>query len=254
MMGADLALAEQAARAAGVLIRQARATRVGVVSEPGRDVKLEVDGEAEACIIGMLRERSDVPILGEESGDIAGRGSSASRRRWIVDPLDGSFNCLRGIPFYGVSIALWDGDEPVLGVVYDVARSEMFTGVVGEGACLDGEPIHVSDVRTPDKAVLCAGFPVGADFTTAALTAYVEDVRTFKKTRMLGSAALSLATVAAGRADAYYERGIKVWDVAAGLALVKAAGGVIVTVPAAAPQTFNVYAGNAVLSPLATRS
>ena len=145
--------------------------------------------------------------------------------KWIVDPLDGSINFLRGIPSCAVSIGLIKDGEPILGVVYDFNREEMFSGIVGEGAWLNGRDIYISKVREKSEAIIMTGFPSYTDYSTEALDKYISMVQSFKKIRLIGSAALSLAYVASGRADAYYEKDIKIWDVVAGLALVKSAGG-----------------------------
>lgn len=115
--------------------------------------------------------------------------------------------------------------EPLIGVIYDFNRDEAFSGIVGRGAWLNGQQIQVSMVRKSSDAVLVTGFPEGTDFSQASLTRFVNEIRQYKKVRLLGSAALSLAYVACGRADVYHEVDIRIWDAAAGIALVKAAGG-----------------------------
>ncbi len=238
-----LEVAEQAARLAGELLVPGKGSGAIVTAEVGRDVKLAADRESEECIIRVLQERSGFPILSEERGNIDGKDLDQGLR-WVVDPLDGSLNYLRGIQLSCVSIGLWDEDEPLLGAVYDFNRDEMFTGIVGAGAWFSGAPIRVGSARELSQAVLCTGFPVSTDFSSEALVGFAEQVRKYKKIRLLGSAALSLAYVAAGRADAYCERDIKFWDVAAGLAIVRAAGGHIVRMPSEKPLALTVYAGN----------
>lgn len=189
--------------------------------EVGRDIKLVADKLAERAVLDHLVNNSEFSVLSEESGEIR-RGTE---HRWIVDPLDGTFNFYREIPFYCTSIALWNGDEPLLGVILDHRSGELFSGIVGKGATLNGKDIRVSTVSKRDGAVLCTGFPVSANYSRSALGNLVDAAQEFKKIRMFGSAALSLAYVASGRADAYGEQGIRMWDVAAGVALVLAAGG-----------------------------
>jgi myo-inositol-1(or 4)-monophosphatase len=116
-------------------------------------------------------------------------------------------------------------------VVLDVPADDLYAGVVGHGARCNGTAIRVSKVRSAAKAILATGFPVQRDFSSAALQEFLASVQRYKKIRMLGSAALSLAYVAAGRADVYAEDGVMLWDVAAGLALVHAAGGVVEYAP-----------------------
>jgi myo-inositol-1(or 4)-monophosphatase len=244
------ALAEAAALDAGSLLAGNRASFTQVLREPARDLKLAADVEAETRILDRLRRESGLSILSEERGVIEGRAPGSMR--WIVDPLDGTINYARGIGFAAVSIALWDGDAPLLGVVHDFGRKETFSGIVGLGAWADGTQVQVSDVREPSRAVLSTGFPVSTDFSTDGLRGFIEQVRRYKKVRLLGSAALSLAYVASGRVDAYVERDIKIWDVAAGLAIVRAAGGLTVWKPTGAEHTLTVYAGAPGLPALVT--
>lgn len=217
----DIAV-KAAALAAAALAEGAEGLRAAVTSL-GKDIKIKADSAAEAAVLAYLARASAFPVLSEEAGEVPGRGDS--EYRWILDPVDGSLNYNRGLPLCCVSVALWRGDRPVLGVIHDFNRGEVFTGVVGGGAFLNGTPLRVSAVAETSGAVLCTGFPVYTDFSPEPLRLFLERVRGFKKVRLLGSAALSLAYVAAGRADAYMEDNIMLWDVAAGLALVEAAGG-----------------------------
>lgn len=242
-----LAIAEEAAQRAGEYLTQARVSKAIVTAELKRDVKLEVDQQSEELILRVLTEKSSFAVLTEERGLIEAR-SEYPNLKWIVDPLDGSLNYLRGIPLCCISIGLWDRDEPLLGVVYDFGHGEMFTGIVGIGAWLNGVSIQVGDVSEWERAILCTGFPVSTDFSSKSLAGFVEQVRQYKKVRLLGSAALSLAYVAASRVDAYYERDIRLWDVASGLAIVQAAGGVVVRAASSIAGTVTVYAGNSLLS------
>lgn len=212
-----------------------------------RDVKILADRRLESIIVKRLLKESPYPILSEESGYLRGR-SGDTAYRWIVDPLDGSLNFLRRIPLSCISIALWNGLEPILGVIYDFNREDSFLGIVGEGAWLNGKPIMVSKINKESKAVLCTGFPVSTDFSQKSLLDFIEDIREYKKIRLLGSAALSLAYVACGRADVYMENDIKIWDVAAGIALVKAAGGMVKYTPTGKKNIYRVKASNQYLS------
>jgi len=238
-----LKLAEDGTRAAGTLLRHGRPVRV--TAESQRDVKLDADRRAEDVILRVLRDGSDIDVLSEERGAIA--GTASGDWRWIVDPLDGSLNYLRGMPLCAVAVGLWGGDEPVAGAVYDFNGDAMFTGLVGKGAWLNGTPIRVSVIGERARAVLGTGFPAGTDFSPESLGRFVTRIRDYRKVRLLGSAALSLAYVAAGRLDAYLERDIKLWDVAAGLAIVRAAGGRIVRAPSQASHALTVYADNGAL-------
>lgn len=218
----ELKRAEHAALAAGGLLKAAMAVEKKILAEPGRDIKLQADRDAEEVILKVLSE-SPFGVLAEESGESA--ALDPSRPFWIVDPLDGTLNFSRSIPFCAVSIALSTVNTPMLGVVYDFNRGELFSGVVGQGAWRNGAPMRVSSVTETSRAVLTAGFPVNFVYEDGPLMEFACMARSFRKLRMFGSAALSLAYVAAGLADAYAEDDIMFWDVAAGMALVEAAGG-----------------------------
>lgn len=237
-----LSVAEEAARLGAEALARAHVSGRVVAREEGREVKIAADTVAETVIIDHLQRASPFPILSEERGAV-GRFEDGGLR-WIIDPLDGSFNFARQIPLFVISIALCAGDEPLLGVVNDPGRNEVFTGVVGAGAWLNGAPMATSAVTEAAQAVLCTGFPVATDFSTEAVTGFVRRVQAYKKIRMFGTAALSLASVASGRVDAYQEDNIKIWDVAAGLALVRAAGGRVVVTPGRDALTRMVLATN----------
>ena len=218
----NLNLASRLARtAAGFLSSSGRK----VIAYLPRDVKVEADGQLNQFIRGGLKKETAFPILSEEdslSSDFNFQGPL-----WIIDPLDGSLNYSKNIPFSCISIALWEDLKPKLGVIYDSNRNELFEGIVGEGAWLNGKPLKMETSVSKENAILCTGFPTGRDFSDSSLKEFVEEVKAYKKIRLFGSAALSLAYVASGRADSYHEDSIAIWDIAAGLALVKAAGGAI---------------------------
>lgn len=221
-----LDLAQRVAKSSLPIVEKDRSAMKRVEQDLRRDVKIVADRELDAHITRQLRKESVFPILSEEKGVVTSKKKS-QEYRWIVDPLDGSLNFSRGLPFCCISIGLWKEMDPLLGVVYDFNRDEIFAGIVGKGAWVNGKPIKVSEVTEKSKAVLCTGLPADSDFTKESLRGFVKSARRFKKARLLGSAALSLAYVSCGRADFYEENNIRIWDVAAGLALVKAAGGAI---------------------------
>lgn len=212
-----LAVAEESARAAGASLKFHKAE---VIQSRDKDIKISADRTAHKVVLAVL-EKTGIPVLSEEDDT----HDFNLDLKWVVDPLDGSVNFLRGIPASAVSICLVKDGEPILGIVYDFNREELFSGIVGTGAWLNKKGISVSAVRKKEEAIIMTGFPSYTDYSTAALEEYISRVQSFKKVRLIGSAALSLAYVASGRADAYYEKDIKIWDVAAGLALVKSAGG-----------------------------
>ena len=212
--------AMHAARLAGEQL-VSRRNEFEVTGSLGKDLKSEADLAAEKVIFSRL-DSTGIPVLSEES-----RSETKWRDGmvWIVDPLDGTLNYVRGLDLYCVSIALWRDGNPLLGVIYQPASGNTFSGIVGVGATFNGASIRPSSLTHIERAVICTGFPSGRDYATDSLFDFLKLVRSFKKVRLLGSAALSLAYVAAGYVDAYCEEDIWLWDVAAGLALVKAVGG-----------------------------
>lgn len=224
----ELKLAAGAARSAGGRLREIRKGEIGVISAAGRDIKTQADRDAEAIILEALKSDSDYPILAEESGE---HGVPATGPFWVVDPLDGTMNYAKGWDLCCVSIALVCGGEPVAGVIYDFNRDELFMGAEGVPATLNGAPVRTSGVDEMAQAVLYTGFPLLTDLSDAALTGWMPMVRRFKKVRMLGTSAIGTSWLACGRFDAYVENDVMLWDMAAGLALIKAAGGEITLGP-----------------------
>ncbi len=218
-----LVYALEAVSQAGVLLASGFGLSAKVERDKGRDIKATADIEADQCIRKVLAP-TGLPILSEE--DYTSFDSGTQGLRWIVDPLDGTMNYTRGVPACCTSVALWEDDQPVLGVIYDFMHDDKYVGLASKDiASLNGEPIHVSSVDRTNKAVLATGFPTGMAYDENSLRQYVRQLQSVKKKRLIGSAALSLALVAAGSFEAYMEDSIWLWDVAAGLALVKAAGG-----------------------------
>ncbi|MFP5374257.1 MAG: inositol monophosphatase family protein [Gammaproteobacteria bacterium] len=221
----------KAARAGGnVLLRSlGRLDAINVVEKDRMDFASEVDEKAEAEIVRELRRAfPDCGILGEEGGSQPGArsGRGEVRGTFVIDPLDGTSNYLRGLPHWCVSIALVDNGEPQHGVVFDPLRNELFTASRGSGAVLNDKRIRVSERKELAGAMLATGFPprererVGAQLECIRVLLHeAEDIR------RTGSAALDLAYVACGRVDGYFEAGVKPWDIAAGALLVREAGG-----------------------------
>ncbi len=217
----ELALAIHAARQAATCLDADFADNAGIESRDGKDIKTKADKAAEAAIITVLKP-SGIPVLAEES---AAGETIAEGMHWLVDPLDGTMNFVRGFPVFAVSIGLWDGKTPVAGVVLDLAHDILYDGAVNSGCRKNGKPIRVSPITERGQAILATGFPTGRNYSEASLKQFLGQIQDFKKIRMIGAAALSLSMVAEGVFDAYHEEDIMIWDVAAGLALVKAAGG-----------------------------
>ncbi len=241
----------KAARLAGnVLLRNINKLEALNVVQKGRmDYASEVDGDAEKVIVKELkRAYPDYGIYGEEGG-LQGNG----RQMWVIDPLDGTSNYLRGFPHYCVSIALVENGEPTDAVIFDPLRNELFTASKGAGAVLNDRRIRVAERKDLDGTMIHTGFAprertrAGSQLKTVdTLLVQAEDIR------RTGSAALDLAYVACGRADAYFEAGVKAWDIAAGVLLVREAGGKVCNYRGASlarmddkgPETQQVVAGN----------
>ncbi len=222
---AALDVAVSAVTEAGRLLLDLRQKPMEVLCEPGHDIKLKADQLAESRILRILQERMPLPVLTEESGEHGGVEERAAM--WVVDPLDGTFNYSRGMPMCCSSVGLWENGQPVAGAVYNFFHGELFTGIVGRGAWLNGKPIAVSGVREVSKASLATGFPHHHDYGDAPLREFIRQVQDFKKIRMLGSAALMGAYVACGWLDAYVEEDVWLWDVAGAAAIARAAGGAV---------------------------
>lgn len=187
------------------------------------DLVSYVDREAEIRIIKALSE------FLPESGFIAEEGTSdrrGERYNWVIDPLDGTTNYIQGIPVYAVSIALMEENEVVLGVVYEVGQDECFYAWKGGGTFLNGKAIKVSQATDMHQALLATGFPyTNFDQMDSYLEFLGWAMKSSRGVRRMGSAATDLAYVACGRFDAFWEYDLKAWDVAAGVLLVKEAGG-----------------------------
>ena len=188
----------------------------------GREVKIRADRELNKILVGELNKLTSFNIVSEEGNENI---IHENEYNWILDPLDGSLNYMRGIPMYCISLALWKGFEPVLGVIYDLTKDDIYHGIIGENAYKNKIKISVSRVNISSDAVLCTGFPVNYSYSKDNVINFVNNVQNYKKIRLFGSAAMSLSFVACGRVDAYIEDDIMIWDVAAGIAIVKAAGG-----------------------------
>lgn len=217
-----LKFAEDAALKAGVRLSKIVERRVN--SDAANDVKLQEDVESEIFIRGILKD-TGIEVVGEEKG---GDASLISRTEpyWVVDPIDGTFNFLRGIPSVCVSIGLMCGMRPVVGAVYDFTRNELFSGGREFGLFLNGVKVEPKWAKTMEQAVVMTGFPSITDYSDENMRLFVKRMQAFKKVRMCGSAAIACSWVASGRADCYDERGINLWDIAAGLSLIEGAGGV----------------------------
>ena len=193
-----------------------------VLLNEGRDIKLQLDTDTENLIKKTLRSKSSFSILGEETGLSGDLGEFY----WVIDPLDGTSNFLRGIPISCVSIALMRNLNPILGVIYDFNHDDLYFGHQESRAFLNQREICVSNYSLKNESTLVTGIPAKQHYTDEEFKNMIDDFQNWKKIRMIGSAAMASIYVAAGKAETYKENGIFLWDIAAGAAIVNAAGGV----------------------------
>jgi myo-inositol-1(or 4)-monophosphatase len=218
----EIEAALSAAREAGEVLREGFGWQHSVSYKGEVDIVTEVDEQAERVIKEILLGAFPAyGMLAEESG----RASGQEDARWIVDPLDGTTNYAHGLPIFCVSIALERSGEVIVGVVHDPMREETYLAQRGGGATLNGEPIRVSDTDEPIQALIATGFPYDRAEMPEALELFGRFAAITRGMRRLGSTALDLCYVAAGRLDGYYERGIWAWDIAAGGLILEEAGG-----------------------------
>ena len=210
-------LAVDAAMQAGDFLNKSKLEKKEILEEEGRDIKLIIDQDTEKLIRSNL-QATGIQILGEEYG-----GDIADGKYWVIDPIDGTANYFRGLDECCVSIALMENDEALIGVIYNFNNDQMYTAIKDQGAFLNNTKISVSDIASRDKASITTGFPASESIESSMN--FLEDLKGWKKVRMFGSAALSCAYVASGKCDYYAEKGVYLWDIAAGICLVREAGG-----------------------------
>jgi len=224
-----LAIAIKAARAAGKVMRANWHKPKRVNSAEAHDIKLELDVQCQALIEKILAGAfPQVPVLGEEGST----GDTGAEYRWVIDPIDGTVNYFFGMPHAAVSIALQHRAQSVVGVIYDPFTDEIWTTTKGQPTRLNGKIVRVSNRSKIEQCVIAMGFSKSQDNLEKSLPHMIRISRRAKKIRIMGSAALELVYVASGRLDAYIERTINLWDVAAGSLLVENAGGEFFAVPA----------------------
>ncbi len=187
-----------------------------------KDIKLASDVNSEKILKKFIEQKSKYPILGEELGKSQ---KNLGEIFWVLDPLDGTFNYSRNIPISCISVALVKNFEPILGVIYDFNNDELYTGSTIQKAMLNDKNINVSDINEINQSVLLTGFPVNSDFSEENIKNKINDYRKYKKIRMIGSAAISCAYIASGKAEVYKEEATNLWDVAAGVIIIRSAGG-----------------------------
>ena len=238
-MSEFLTTAVDAALLAGKLLRENFDKPLEVDAMHAHDIKLELDRRTQRLIEDhILARHPGHAILGEE-----GTTEGTSNCEWIVDPLDGTVNYFYGIPHFATTIAVRRNNELLAGVVHDPMRDETWTVEAGGPALLNGRQIEVSARTELSECIISMGVSKTGDTIDNTLPAFNHAIRQVKKMRMLGSAALDIAYVATGRLDAYLEGTISLWDIAAGLLLVPAAGGTVDLQPHADnPNKFRITA------------
>lgn len=239
----ELKLAKEVAQGAVNLIRTNFLHNVGITSAIGKDIKTKADIAAHEFIINKLAP-TGIQILSEEAKNERFELNSC---QWIVDPIDGTMNLARGFNMAAVSIALWDGGVPILGVIQHIYYDQIFSSAHNSGAWLNDSKIVVSNIENRDQAILATGFPSASNFSKQYLDKFVKDAQNYKKIRMLGSASLMLAYVACGYFDVYQENDIYIWDVAAGLALISESNGYYKLEKGSTDFQFKVTASNMLL-------
>ena len=224
---------ERAAKAGGEVLLQWQ-DRVQPREKAPRDLVTEADLASQNVIREIvLGAFPDHGFIGEEDvppGPAAGvDGGLAGRPEycWIVDPLDGTTNYVHRLQTFAVSVALARSGEIVVGVVFDPVACECYSARAGQGAMLNREPLHTSGCSRLDEALVATGFSAGVPRGSAEVARFIEVLHACRAVRRLGSAALNMAYLAAGRLDAYFATSIKAWDIAAGMLLLREAGGVV---------------------------
>ena len=218
----ELFIAKKAVFEAGNLLLKKKEILIEVILSTNKDIKLKADILAEKAIKAIIENESDYPILAEESGLSS---KDIPNIFWVVDPLDGTANYARNIPICCVSIALISNLKPILGVIYDFINDDLYEGSIYTKALLNNDEISVSKVTNSNEGILITGLPNNTDYSDNALLKMVKDFQNWRKVRMIGSAAMASVYIASGKADLYTETKTYLWDIAAGAAIVNAAGG-----------------------------
>ena len=215
-LGRLLELAKSVSLEAGKFLFKNKGNKQEILLSKGRDIKLKLDLDAEIMIKNSLSRESQLPILGEETG----KDKNLEEVYWVVDPLDGTSNFLRGVPISCVSIALMNNLKPIIGVIYDFNLDDLYYASEETSSFVNNQELRVSSVSRRSQSTLMTGIPAKENYTDIEFRNMIDDFQSWKKIRMIGSAAMSSVYVASGKADAYSEKGTFLWDVAAGAAIV----------------------------------
>jgi myo-inositol-1(or 4)-monophosphatase len=236
----ERAVAIEAALAGGEVLKNYYGKHLDISYKGGDlDLVTTADTKSEETIVSILGKRlPGVAVLAEEGGQSGG----STKRRFLVDPLDGTTNFAHGYPHFAVSIGYEHEGQMQVGVVYDPLREELFVAEKGEGTFLNGKKIHVSASLDLGRALLITGFPYDLrDDVTATLRFFNRFMAVARAIRRDGSAALNLCYVGAGRCDGYWEEKLSAWDIAAGSLIVSEASGKVTNLKG---ETFNCFEGS----------
>ena len=219
----EIEIAIKAAKSAGKFLNEDKNNLNLKIKSNPKDTKLMADIKSEKLILDILNSESNYPVLAEETGKSS---ENLGEIFWVVDPLDGTANYNRNIPICCVSIGLVKNMKPLIGVIFDFNNDDIFIGDnINKLARLNNKDIKVSDIQNRSDGVLITGLPFNTDYSDNALKKLISDMQTWKKVRMIGSAAMASCYVASGKAELYKEKGIYLWDIMAGAAIVESAGG-----------------------------
>ena len=221
----DLDLAKKAAKESGKLLLENREEFNQRLNSSSKDTKLKADIESENLIKSIITSQSSYQILSEETGKSS---DDLGEIFWVIDPLDGTANYNRGIPVCCVSIGLISNMKPILGVIYDFNNNHIYEGdTLNKKSMKNLKKIEVSSISSKEDGLLITGLPHDTDYSEHSLNNMIDDMQKWQKIRMMGSAAMAACYVASGKAEQYQEKGVYLWDIIAGAAIVESAGGSI---------------------------
>ena len=219
----EINLAKRAAKESGDLLINNRSEYNQRLNSYSKDTKLKADIESENLIKSIINQNSSFPILAEESGK---SDDDLGDTFWVIDPLDGTANYNRNIPICCISIGLVKDMMPILGVIYDFNNDDMYVGdTYGKKSVMNDQIIKVSNISNKEDGILITGLPHDSDYSEQTLNNMIDDMQKWQKIRMMGSAAMAACYVASGKVEQYQEKGIYLWDVIAGAAIVESSGG-----------------------------
>jgi len=221
----DLDLAKKAAIESGKLLLENREEFNQRLNSSSKDTKLKADIESENLIKSIITSQSSYQILSEETGKSS---DDLGEIFWVIDPLDGTANYNRDIPVCCVSIGLISNMKPILGVIYDFNNNHIYEGdTLNKKSMKNLNKIEVSSISSKEDGLLITGLPHDTDYSEHSLNNMIDDMQKWQKIRMMGSAAMAACYVASGKAEQYQEKGVYLWDIIAGAAIVESAGGSI---------------------------